>query len=67
MNPAFTAVTRRKYLPVGSAPASLRATVTTANTEFMSSEFAIGAATSGGWYGQVNDIGARNLAVANGM
>jgi hypothetical protein len=39
MNPAFTAVTRREYIPVGSAPASMLATVTTANTGFMSSEF----------------------------
>jgi hypothetical protein len=36
MNPVFAAVTRREYIPVGSAPASLLETVTLANTEFMS-------------------------------
>jgi len=41
MDPAFTAVTRREYVPVGSAPASMLVTVTTANTEFMPSEIAL--------------------------
>ena len=39
MNPAFTAVTRREYVRVGSAPASMLVTVTAVNAGFMSSEF----------------------------
>jgi hypothetical protein len=35
MNPVFIAVTRREYILVGSAPASLLETVTSTNTEFM--------------------------------
>jgi hypothetical protein len=35
MNPVFIAVTRREYIRVGSAPASLLETVTSTNTEFM--------------------------------
>jgi hypothetical protein len=33
MSPAFIAVTRRKYIHVGSAPASLLETVTATNTD----------------------------------
>jgi hypothetical protein len=36
MNPVFIAVTRREYILVGSAPASLLETVTSTNTELMS-------------------------------
>ncbi len=36
MASAFTAETRRKYVRVGSAPASMLATVSSANTEAMS-------------------------------
>jgi hypothetical protein len=36
MNPVFIAVTRREYILVGSAPASLLETVTSINTEFIS-------------------------------
>jgi hypothetical protein len=35
MDPVFIAVTRREYIHVGSAPASLLETVTSTNTEFM--------------------------------
>ncbi len=35
MNSVFIAVTRREYIHVGSAPASLLETVTSTNTEFM--------------------------------
>ena len=38
MNPVFIAVTRREYVHVGSAPASLLETVTATNTEFMPQE-----------------------------
>jgi hypothetical protein len=36
MNPVFIDVTRREYIPVGSAPASLLETVTSINTKSMS-------------------------------
>jgi hypothetical protein len=36
MNPVFIAVTRREYIHVGSAPASLLETVTSTNTESIS-------------------------------
>jgi len=39
MNSVFAAVARRKYIPVGSAPASMLAKATATNTKFMSSEF----------------------------
>lgn len=38
MNSVFCAVTRREYIPVDSAPASMLATVTAQNTEFIPSK-----------------------------
>ena len=39
INSVFVFVARRKYVRVGSAPASMLAKATATNTKFMSSEF----------------------------